>query len=309
MTLTLRSVSTFILTLSLTLTLCPRAQAQVVDTMCDPSFQDCRATLLNYVRRETSSIDLAMWFMEDQELADAIVARFKAGVDVRALVDPRRNPTTPMNATILAQFKSAGIPMRYKVGGGIMHWKYMIFNGQNVMQWSAANYGDYYFKPAVPYLDYTDEGIYFTNDPPVIDSFRRKFDDTWLDTTGFANYANIAGALTRRYPLYAIDSTMSFVPAENFSTRSKPLYDAETQRIDVIMYKITEATHADGLIRAVKRGVPVRLITEPDRYRNKDNVWHAYQTDRLYMAGVQIRHRAHAGLHRIRRARCSTARG
>ncbi len=222
-------------------------------------------------------------------------ARFKAGVDVRALVDPRRNPTTPMNATILAQFKSAGIPMRYKVGGGIMHWKYMIFNGQNVMQWSAANYGDYYFKPAVPYLDYTDEGIYFTNDPPVIDSFRRKFDDTWLDTTAFANYANIAGALTRLYPLYTIDSTMSFVPAENFSTRSKPLYDAETQRIDVIMYKITEATHADGLIRAAKRGVPVRLITEPDLYRSTDNIWQAYQIDRLYMAGVQIRDRAHAG--------------
>src|SRR5688572_32969612 len=138
MTLTLRSVSTVLLTLSLTLTLCPRAHAQVVDTMCDPSFQDCRATLLKHVRAETSSIDLAMWFMEDQELADAIVARFRAGVDVRALVDPRRNTVTPMNATILAQLKSAGITMRYKAGGGLMHWNYMIGNGQYVMHWSAA---------------------------------------------------------------------------------------------------------------------------------------------------------------------------
>jgi len=290
-----RSVSTPVLILGSILTWCSPVRAQVVDTMCDPSFQDCRTTLLNYVRREASSIDLAMWFMEDQELADAIVARFRAGVEVRALVDPRRNTTTPMNATILAQFKSAGIPMRYKVGGGIMHWKYLIFNGQNVMQWSAANYGDYYFRPAVPYLDYTDEGIYFTNDPPVLDSFRRKFDDTWVDAAAFADYANIAGPLTRAYPLYTIDSSVSFVPAENFATRSKPLYDAETQRIDVIMYKITEGTHADGLIRAVKRGVPVRLITEPDFYRDKANVWHAYQVDRLYAAGVQIRHRAHAG--------------
>jgi hypothetical protein len=185
--------------------------------------------------------------------------------------------------------------MRQKFGGGIMHWKYMIF-GRNVMQWSAANYGDYYFKPAVPYLDYTDEGIYFTNDPPVIDSFRRKFDDTWLLTTGFSNYANVSGPLTRRYPLYTIDtSVMNFVPAENFATRSKPFYDAEAQRIDVIMYKITEGTHADGLIRAVQRGLPVRLIVEPNRYRNKGNVWQAYQVDRLYMAGVKIRNRAHAG--------------
>ena len=272
----------------------PPARAQLVDMMCDPSYEDCRATLLNYIRTETQYIDIAMWFMEDQEMADAIVERFRNGVSVRALVDPRRNSTTPMNAVILAQFQQAGIPMRQKVGGGIMHWKFMIF-GRDLMQWSAANYGDYYFKPAVPYLDYTDEGIYFTNDPPVIDSFRRRFDDAWLETALFANYANVSGTPTRRYPLYPIDSTMSFVPEENFSTRSKPLYDAESQRIDVIMYKITEATHADGIIRAVKRGVPVRLITEPERYRNPENVWHAYHVDRLYMAGVQIRHRAHEG--------------
>ena len=273
--------------------LLPRPAA--ADVMCDPSYQDCRATLLTYIRNETVSIDLAMWFMEDLELANAIIGRFEAGIPVRVLVDPRRNTTTPMNATILAMFRDAGMPMRYKVGGGILHWKYMIFNGQNTIQWSAANYGDYYFRPIVPYRNYTDEGIYFTSDPPVLNSFRRKFDDAWVDLAGFAHYANITGSPARAYPLYAIDASMSFVPAENFSTRSKPFYDAETQRIDVIMYKITEGTHADGLIRAVRRGVPVRLITEPERYRNKENVWHAYQVDRLFMAGVQIRHRAHQG--------------
>ena len=274
--------------------LAPRA-AHAADVMCDPSYQDCRATLLAYIRNETVSIDIAMWFMEDLEMANTIIARFKEGVDVRVLVDPRRNSATPMNATILDMFEDAGMPMRYKVGGGIMHWKYMIFNKQNTIQWSAANYGDYYFKPVTPYRNYTDEGIYFTSDPPVLNSFRRKFDDAWMDMTGFAHYANISGTPTRGYPLYIVDDDMSFVPAENFSTRSKPHYDAETQRIDVIMYKITEGTHADGLIRAVNRNVPVRLITEPERYRNKENVWHAYQVDRLHMAGVQIRHRAHEG--------------
>ena len=76
--------------------------------MCDPSFQDCRATLLNYIRTETQSIDIAMWFMEDQEMADAIVERFRNGVSVRALVDSRRNSTTPKNAEVLAQFQQAG---------------------------------------------------------------------------------------------------------------------------------------------------------------------------------------------------------
>jgi phosphatidylserine/phosphatidylglycerophosphate/cardiolipin synthase-like enzyme len=77
--------------------------------------------------------------------------------------------------------------------------------------------------------------------------------------------------------------------------RDRNRYDAETGSIDVIMYKITEATHADAMIHAVQRGVRVRLITEPTRYRNPDNVWQAYFLDRMYAAGVSIRDRAHLG--------------
>src|SRR3954454_7709369 len=61
------------------------------------------------------------------------------------------------------------------------------------------------------------------------------------------------------------------------------------------MYKITDTIHTDAMLRAVKRGVPVRLITEPTRYRNKENVWQAYNLDRMYAAGVKIRERAHLG--------------
>lgn len=78
-----------------------RARAAVSeDVMCDPSHQDCRAMLLTYIQNERISIDLAMWFMEDQDLANAIIARKNAGVSVRILVDPRRNAETPMNAVI-----------------------------------------------------------------------------------------------------------------------------------------------------------------------------------------------------------------
>src|SRR5690348_1489731 len=99
MALSLRSVRSV---LALSLLLLPAAipaGAQSIDTMCDPAFQDCRAILLNYIKHETQSIDMAMWFMEDQEMADTIVARFQAGVSIRAIIDPRRNGETPVNAT------------------------------------------------------------------------------------------------------------------------------------------------------------------------------------------------------------------
>ena len=172
------------------------------EAMCDPAYQDCRASLLGYIQNERVSIDVAMWFMEDQDLATAIIARKNAGVSVRILVDPRRNAETPMNAVTLDRFAQAGIPMRYKSAGGIMHWKFMLFNGQNMLQFSAANYSDFYFRPIVPYRNYTDEGIYFTDDAAVVNSFRRKFDDSWVDTSVFTNYANIANPPARAHALY-----------------------------------------------------------------------------------------------------------
>ena len=102
-------------------------------------------------------------------------------------------------------------------------------------------------------------------------------DDAWMDTTLFTDYANIRTPLVRENGTFPISPDLLFVPWENFAKRAVPRYDAETLRIDVIMYKITEASHADGMIRAVKRGVPVRLIVEPSWYRDKSNVWQAYQ--------------------------------
>jgi regulation of enolase protein 1 (concanavalin A-like superfamily) len=293
----IRVPSRLFLALLLTLLLASMlpAGASAAEQLCDPSFQDCRTLLLTRIQSETQALDIAMLFMEDDAMADAIIARHQAGVRVRMLIEPRRSLTTPKNEIILARLKAAGIPMRAKSGGGMLHWKFMIFDGQNQLEFSAANYSDYYFKPTVPYANYTDEGIYFTDQQSLIDSFRRKFDDAWVDPAAFYDYGNIAAAPARRYPLYSIDPDLSFVPFENFATRSVPLYDREQVRIDTIMYKITEASHADGLIRAAKRGVPVRLIVEGDRYREPSNFWQAFHVDRLYMAGVQIRDRAHEG--------------
>ena len=265
------------------------------ERLCDSSFQDCRAPLLTLIANERAKIDVAFNMMEDSVIADALIQRFKAGVPVRVIMDPRRNNSSPQNAVILQKLAAAGIPMRGKTSGATMHWKFMLFLGQDTLEVGAANFSDYYLIPVQPYKNYTDEAVYFTDDPPLVDSFKTRMDDVWMDTTLFTNYANVRTPLAREYGTFPISSDLLFVPWQNFASRAVPRYDAETVRIDVIMYKITEARHADGMIRAVKRGVPVRLIVEPSFYRDKSNVWQAYHVDRLYAAGVQIRERAHLG--------------
>ncbi len=63
------------------------------------------------------------------------------------------------------------------------------------------------------------------------------------------------------------------------------------------MYRITNQRYTDTTIAAVQRGVPVRLIHEPDEYRNPARQWDSWNVDRMYMAGVQIKMRKHLGLN------------
>jgi len=287
--------SLFVGLLTLCLGLVGRA-ATAADTLCDPSFEDCRAPLLDLIRNETQGIDVAFWFMEDARYSNEIVKRWQAGVPVRVIIDQRANSTYPLNAQILNQLKSAGIPMRQKNGGGILHWKMMLFAAQGKVEFSAANYSGEAFTPYQPYVNYTDEVIYFTDQASVVNSFKTRYDDLWTAGSPFANYANISGTLTRKYPTSSLDPELNWPPTQSFASRSTKADNAEQTQIDAIMYRITDRRHTDALIAARGRGVTVRLITEPEEYRNASRLWVAWNVDRLYMAGVQIKQRAHQGL-------------
>jgi phosphatidylserine/phosphatidylglycerophosphate/cardiolipin synthase-like enzyme len=275
------------------------AAASAQDRLCDPGNEDCRAILLNYIRNERVGIDVAFWFMEDARYTSELIKKHQAGVPVRVLVDPRANSTYPLNASRLNELQTAGIPMRKRLTNYILHWKMMLFHGQDVVEFSGANFSPDAWRPgtAVPYENYVDESIYFTSDAAVVDSFRTKYEDHWVNTTEWANYANITQPLVRRYAVAPKDPSLNFPPAENYRTRALSAYGAERRQIDVIMYRITDRRHSDAMIGAVARGIPVRLLTEPAQYRLASRMWHSWNVDRMYMSGVKIKHRAHAGLN------------
>lgn len=294
----MRALKLFTFGALLTLLAASPARAQGVERLCDPAFEDCRQVLINYIRAEKAGLDLAFWFMEDAWIASEVINRHKAGVPVRVLMDTQANSSTPRNAERLAELKAAGVPMREKVTGGILHWKMMLFSGQNIVEFSGANFSsDAWVYSGSPYTNYVDEAIYFTSDNSVVNSFRTKFDDLWVNTTGYANYANITTPLTRNYGIFPKDPALNFPPLESFADRSVNHYNLERQKLDVIIYRITDQRHTNAVINAAQRGIPVRLITEPKQYRDPLRLWHSWNVDRLYMAGVQIRDRAHAGLN------------
>ncbi|HEX3703078.1 MAG TPA: phospholipase D-like domain-containing protein [Vicinamibacterales bacterium] len=248
------------------------------------------------IQAETVEIDVGLWFMEDARYSSAIIARWQAGVPVRILMDPRVFPQDSEDVTIMNQLQSAGIPMRKRIASGIEHWKMMLFAGQNTVYFGSANFSADAFVPVQPYVNYVDETVYYTDDPSVVGSFMTKFDDAWTDTTNYASYANAPASLTRDYSTFTIDPELNFPPGEDFANRSVKRYNAETQKIDVDMFRITDQRHTNAIISAFStRHVPVRMIVDPGEYRNSSRLWDAWNVDRLYAVGIPMRLTVHQG--------------
>src|SRR5690242_10484536 len=275
------------------------------ERLCDPSFEDCYTPLVKAVQAETAGIDFAFYGIELPGLADAIIRRYQAGVAVRITVEPRANEKFSGNQAILDKFQAAGIPMRYKLGDGILHSKMLLLAGQNKVVFSSSNFGDGDLRPYEPYANYVDGAWYFSDDPALVNSFKTHYDDIWTNTSLYGDYANIAGPVTRNYQTYPIDPSLDFLPNKNpdqdYGARTIALIDRETRKIDITMYRLTETNICDALLRALARGVEVRLLAEPNEYRFDASRTGAeltgpYNVDRLYAAGVQIRMRKHLGI-------------
>jgi len=265
--------------------------------LCDPTFEDCRADILTYIQQETVGIDMAFWMMTDARYSNALVAAYNRGVRIRLLMDPRcadaHEKCQPQND----QMQAAGLPMRKRVTSGILHWKMILFASQGQVEFAGANYAPFELTPDNPWINFTDEIVFYSNDPSIVHSFMRKFDDLWVSTTEFADYANITGPLERLYPTYSIDPQLNFPPDDSYRTRSTQAYAQEQQAIDVLMFRITDERQSDAIIAAVSRGIPVRLITDEGEYRNRDRLWDSYNVDKMYNAGVQVRLDDHQGIN------------
>jgi hypothetical protein len=51
------------------------------------------------------------------------------------------------------------------------------------------------------------------------------------------------------------------------------------------------------MIAAKSRGVPVRVLSDAKEYRLASRLWHAWNLDRLWAAGIPVRVPAHAGMN------------
>ena len=134
---------------------------------------------------------------------------------------------------MLAKLSAAGIPMRYKPAGAFLHWKMMIFAGQFTVQFERNTvHQEATWFQLCHIVNFTQDPIVFSHQhTQIVNSFQRKFDDAWVDTVNFSKRMRTSPSSDTGVPAVFNQPACSIsLQAQNFLTRVKPHYDAETDR-------------------------------------------------------------------------------
>jgi phosphatidylserine/phosphatidylglycerophosphate/cardiolipin synthase-like enzyme len=293
------------------------SSASAQEVVLFPAVDNAQAAILQKIKNENVRLDIALWFLVDGEITQAIINRHNAGLPVRVLGDRVGIFETDVNTkNSFLQLANAGVPIRVRYHPTwfpeIMHWKCGIFVGQNVVEFGSANWTTFELLPWSA-TNFKDETAMFTNDPALVKAFLTQFDKMWVDTTTFHDWPTA----------YKLEIGSDWTVPMNISkVRLEPDYptnvpgmgwgqgselhnvmiqeiNAETQAVDVVSYRMTVPNLTDALIAKHQAGVPVRVFIEPMQYRNSGypEYWLVgTMTDKLWVAGVPIKQRTHQGL-------------
>ena len=282
--------------------------------------ENIRSVLVSKIRAETERLDIGIWYLTETTVTDAIIERHRAGVTVRVIGDRVSNfENNPATGREFERMAMAGVPIRLRYHPTwfpeIIHWKAAIFSGQNTVAFGSANFTVYELAPWSS-TNYHDESVLFTDDSSIVNAFRTKFDQYWADTSVFLDY-NEAYRLEkgtefpvqlqidrrRLEPDYPTPADLIWAQGTPFNSRLVQEIQREANAVDVSIYRLTEPAITDALINRHQQGVSVRVIIEPNEY-NRDSYPEyeltRYNIDRLWVAGIPIKRRVHAGLTHLK---------
>jgi phospholipase D-like protein/VCBS repeat protein len=287
------------------------------ERMMLPAVDNALAVLVGKINAERVRVDVATWYLNDGDLVTAILNKHRSGVPVRLIGDRgsifEADPQTRANFEFLAQ---NGVPIRLRYHPTwfpeIMHWKCGIFVGQQTVEFGSANWTTIELAPWSPTI-FKDETAFFSDDPPLFNAFLTQFDRMWADTEKFLDWPAAYLAETgrawptamsipqgRQAPDFPTDIPgMIWSQGTDLTNAMLAEINAETQAIDLVIYRLTVPSITDALIQKHRSGVAVRVIVEPTQYRNQ--LYPEYELtganiDRLWAAGVPIKQRQHEGL-------------
>ena len=129
---------------------------------------DCPQIIINQLERASRSIDICVFTITDNRIADAIRDAFVRGIAVRVISD---NDKSLDPGSDIERLKGLGVPIRIDQTQHHMHHKYAVFDQKTTLT------GSYNWTRSAD--KHNDENFVITSDPTINRAYSGHFERLW----------------------------------------------------------------------------------------------------------------------------------
>lgn len=129
---------------------------------------DCLNLILRCLRGAGQTIDICVFTLSDDRIAEEVLAAYRRGVRVRILTD---NDKEFDGGSDISRLRDAGIPVVVDRTSAHMHHKFAIFDGKRLLN------GSYNWTRSACNLN--EENLVLSNDPALLKCFSTQFATLW----------------------------------------------------------------------------------------------------------------------------------
>jgi len=129
---------------------------------------DCPGRITDLIRQAKRTIDICVFTITHDTIADAIVTAHRAGIAIRIITDEGKSFDAGSDVSLL---RRQGVDVRIERTDYHMHHKFAIFDGSKLLN------GSYNWTRGA--AQHNQENFIVTNDPSLVKAFARVFLQLW----------------------------------------------------------------------------------------------------------------------------------
>ncbi|WP_127015610.1 phospholipase D-like domain-containing protein [Anoxybacter fermentans] len=290
----------------------PLEDGSIIECYFSPTDDATHNAIIRAINAAQSTLYIKIFYLTDQEIADAIIAAYNRGVDVKVIIDASGAAN---EFSKHEQLRNVGIPVKVENWGGKEHMKALVADGYIVIigsqNWTGSGNTE------------NDENTLYIENQPLAAAFTDYFNlhwnwipDTWLAGNPGAESPNSVGSLSDfidndhdgltdegapesintvetgpgAINVYFNKGALTrYATTNNLANHHVNLEDRLIERInnattsiDMAIYEINLPRVVDALIKKAQAGVNIRLIV--DAKQPSDATYEErYQIMRLYL--------------------------
>lgn len=135
--------------------------------------------LIKEMNAAQKNLNVAIYSLTKEDIANAILDAKKKGVDVKIITDKQESQSKAEKA-ILDKLKANNIPVKINSHSGLMHLKLSVIDDKTACGGSY-NYTENATKE-------NDENLIVMRDPNIVSDYVNEFNNMWNNTSDYKNY-------------------------------------------------------------------------------------------------------------------------